>query len=81
MGLGGFQMDSEGPRLSDALLNAQEVSKLLKVSLPTVYAWRERGLLAGFRLGSSIRFSKTDVQDFLRRGRLEARARIQTVDR
>jgi len=35
-------METQAPILSDEMLNAEDVAKMLKVSLPTVYAWREK---------------------------------------
>jgi len=56
----------------DGLLTAKQVAEFLKVEPVTVYSWHARGLLSGFKLGSSVRFHPADLQEFLRRGRRES---------
>ena len=46
---------------ADEIITAGEVAILLKVALPTVYAWVRDGKLRHHRLGRCIRFYKSDV--------------------
>jgi len=49
-----------------SLLKAEEVAEILKVSLSTVYEWRRIGELPGVQMGTSVRFTRADVEAFVR---------------
>tara|TARA_B110000091_G_scaffold109736_1_gene119005 strand:- start:230 stop:514 length:285 start_codon:yes stop_codon:yes gene_type:complete len=42
-----------------------DVLKLLKISKPTLIDWRKRGVIPSYRIGSQIRFVKSEVLDCL----------------
>ena len=42
-----------------------DVLKLLKISKPTLIDWRKRGIIPSYRIGSQIRFVKSEVLDCL----------------
>jgi len=44
-----------------------DVLKLLKISKPTLIDWRKRGIIPSYRIGSQIRFVKSEVLDCLER--------------
>ena len=53
------------------VLSPLEVSRLLKVSKPWPYLMAHRGLLPYYKMGRVIRFRKDDIEEFLRRSRIE----------
>jgi excisionase family DNA binding protein len=59
----------------EELLSPKEVSKLLKVSKPWPYIMAKRGVLPYYKLGTVVRFKKSDVEAFLERSRVEAKER------
>jgi len=64
-----------------ALMSLAEVSRYLGMSERTIYAWAHEGKIPAFKLGSSWRFRRSEVDEWLeeRRTGLEARGPI-TVD-
>lgn len=42
-----------------------DVLKLLKITKPTLIDWRKRGIIPFYRIGSQIRFVKSEVLDCL----------------
>ena len=42
-----------------------DVLKLLKITKPTLIDWRKRGIIPSYRIGSQIRFVKSEVLDCL----------------
>ncbi|PXY45232.1 helix-turn-helix domain-containing protein [Flavobacterium hydrophilum] len=51
---------------SDILLTRQEVSALLKVSYPTLWAWNNSGILRAQKMGKKVFYNKDDVMRQLR---------------
>lgn len=52
--------------LSGPKLTADEVAKLLKVHLTTVYKMAKRGELPGFKIGSDWRFDPAQIDGWVR---------------
>ena len=50
---------------NDEALTVDEVAEILQVSRNTVYALKNRGELASFKVGRKLRFSYTDVQAYI----------------
>lgn len=48
-----------------------EAAKILKVSLKTLSNWRERGLISFFQVGSNVRFSKKQIEEFVEKNSLK----------
>ena len=46
----------------DEYLTRKEASKFLKVSLPTISDWSEKGIIKAKRIGNLIRFSKKELE-------------------
>ena len=46
-------------------IKTYDVLKLLKISKPTLIDWRKRGIIPSYRIGSQIRFVKSEVLDCL----------------
>lgn len=44
------------------LISRKEVSKLLKISLPTLHDWTKSGLLQSYRIGSRILYKLSEVE-------------------
>ena len=49
----------------------EETSKILKVSIKTLSNWRERNLISFFQIGSNVRFTKSQIDDFINRNSLK----------
>jgi excisionase family DNA binding protein len=52
--------DNVGPLMSE-----REVALYLKVSIRTVISWRQQGFIPYFRIGRSIRYSRTSLDQAL----------------
>ncbi len=50
-----------------ALLTAEEVARILRVSKATVFRWAAKGILPAARIGRTVRFCQEDVEHRLRR--------------
>jgi excisionase family DNA binding protein len=55
----------------EELLSPKEVAKLLKVSKPWPYTMVKRGLLPYYKMGKVIRFKQIDIEEFLKKSRVE----------
>jgi excisionase family DNA binding protein len=49
----------------EEIMTPSEVAALLKIHLKTVYKLAERGVIPGNRIGSSWRFSRSDVLELV----------------
>lgn len=52
---------------SDELLTREAVSKMLKVSFPTLWSWDKNGILMAKRMGTRVFYEKADVMAQLRK--------------
>lgn len=57
----------------EPLLTAEEVSKIFRVSIDTVYAYARNGKLPKIQLDRAVRFRRVDVLTFIERAALPAR--------
>ena len=55
---------TEPPTKND-LLTALETSQLLKISLPTVWSWKQKGILPFKKVSRTVRFYRNDVLKIL----------------
>ena len=46
---------------SETYLRRQEVSTMLQVSLPTIWAWTNKGVLISYRISNKIRYRKSEI--------------------
>ena len=46
-------------------ITRKEVSEILSISLVTITAWSEKGILNPFRIGNRIRFKRSEVEQAL----------------
>lgn len=53
--------------MQDEYYTPTEVSKLLKVSRPTVYKWIEAGIVQGVRIGGTVRVTRASVEAAIQR--------------
>lgn len=44
----------------------EEVAKKLKVSMKTIYRWREEGILKGKKIKGILRFSESELKKLLK---------------
>ncbi len=56
----------------EELLTIKDVAELLKVSQVTVRRLQQGRHLPFFKVGGSVRFAKTDILEYLKKGRVEA---------
>ncbi len=47
------------------ILTLQEVAKYLKIAEKTLYAYAQKGIVPGIRIGSAWRFRKDDIEKWL----------------
>jgi excisionase family DNA binding protein len=48
------------------LLTREETSKLLRVSLVTLWAWTRKDIIPAYRIGNQVRYKRNEVLDALR---------------
>ena len=53
---------------ADEYLTSKEVSKRLKISLPTLNEYCKRGLIPSYRMGRSVRYKLSDIENVLNKG-------------
>ena len=51
----------------DILLSREETSKLLSVSLVTLWDWTRKDIIPAFRIGNRVRYKKCDVLNALQK--------------
>lgn len=56
---------ADNPVKENTLLTRKQTAALLGISLPTLNEWTKAGELAGYRIGASIRYKKTEVEQSL----------------
>jgi excisionase family DNA binding protein len=50
----------------DGMLKTDEVAKLLRVSISTVYHLRKQGKIPAFRVGGDFRFKREAIEELIR---------------
>lgn len=51
----------------DELVTRQEAANLLGISLPTLHHYSKHGVVPAYRIGSRVRFKKTELLDCLKK--------------
>lgn len=51
----------------DELVTRQEAANLLGISLPTLHHYSKHGVIPTYRIGSRVRFKKTELMDCLKK--------------
>jgi excisionase family DNA binding protein len=46
-------------------ITSKEAVNILKVTLPTLYDWRKKGVISAYRIGNKIRFNRQELLDSL----------------
>jgi len=49
------------------ILTVPELAKKLQISTSTVYKYAESGKLPSFKLGSSLRFLESEIEEYLKK--------------
>lgn len=52
---------------SKMLLTINEVSQILKISVPTIYRWVHKKEIPYIKLGGKVRFSDSELQQFIKK--------------
>jgi excisionase family DNA binding protein len=47
--------------VSETYLSAEELGELLKVSLSTIYNWRQRGIIKACQIGGKVYFRRSEL--------------------
>lgn len=55
------------------LLNINELSNLLQVSVPTLYRWVHEKKIPHVKLGSKLRFTSEDIETFVSKNSVSIR--------
>lgn len=58
-------------KLDGDFLTRNETAQLLRVTLPTLYDWTKRGYLQSYRMGSRIRYKRSEVNAAFDSGQLQ----------
>ena len=53
------------PQTKTILLTRKEVAKMLDISLPTLWAWTNKGILISYRIGNKIRYKENEILEAL----------------
>ncbi len=53
------------PTPQTELLTRKEAAKLLGISLPTLLAWSNSGLIKGYRIASRVRYKRNELENSL----------------
>jgi len=53
------------------LLTRNEVCDLLNITLPTLHQWGKNGTLVGTKIGTRIRYSRSEINEILLQGRFK----------
>lgn len=53
---------SATPKETDPFITRQDVADLFKISLPTVHAWMNAGILTPYKIGNKTRFLLSEVK-------------------
>ena len=62
------------------LMNAQEVAKVLKVGKATPYAWASRRRIPFVKVGRSLCFKQSDIEELIRSGTTYASRQLRVDD-
>jgi len=54
------------PEEPEKLFNRPEAAKYLKISLPTLHEYTKNGTIQAVRIGSRVRYRKTDIEAALK---------------
>lgn len=55
------------PKEDTELLTRKKVAELLGITLPTLHNWTKKGVLKSYRLGTRLRYKKSEVMEALRK--------------
>ena len=63
--------------MDNELLTPNQVGEILKVKLPTVYAMSSQGTIRKIKIGSLLRFRRSDVEAYISQRVVDARETIE----
>jgi len=59
--------------MNKKVLTISEVSKLLSLSISTLYKYSEKGKIPSFKIGNSLRFLENEINDYIEKSIFEQR--------
>lgn len=65
--LQGIMKDLRKPKEKPEFLTSKEAAKILKISLPTLYEWRKKRIVIGYRIANKIRYKQSEIESSLKR--------------
>jgi len=57
-----FSSEKEKSKEKEVYLTRQQTADFLQISLPTLHQYTKDGLISSFRIGSKIRYKKSDIE-------------------
>lgn len=52
-------------QISSDYVSRKEVSKLLKITLPTLHDWTKQGILKSYKIGTRVLYKESEVKETL----------------
>ena len=59
-------LNTTPPEQEEVLLSRNETIELLGITSPTLHAWKKKTLLKSYRIGSRLRYKKSEVMEALK---------------
>jgi len=53
------------PKQPEIWMSRKDVGELLGISLVTVYTWSKEGILKAYKIGTRVRFRRSDIEQIL----------------
>lgn len=53
------------PKQPEIWMNKKEVGELLGISLVTIHNWSKEGILKGYKIGTRVRFKRSEIEQTL----------------
>ena len=60
-------LNKEPQNQNDELVTRQQAANLLGISLPTLHHYSKHGFIPAYRIGSRVRFKKSELMDCLKK--------------
>lgn len=67
---------ADPPKIQSTFLSRTEVSKLLKISLPTLHEWTKLKWLQSYKIGNRVLYKLEEIEDALKNKSVQKHKRI-----
>ena len=58
-------ISNKQPKQNPEFITSKEAASILKITLPTLYEWRRKGIVKAYRIANKIRFKQSEVEGSL----------------